>query len=438
MWQKQPNKSSYRESIKVLEADIRHANNMAAALQREYGEECLQMRLSYSPYAPFFLFLMEWMDCSCTDTIPRYLGLLHILVYKVYVDGMTTISKQERKATLREFYAVIYPSLRQLEGDLIAIEDNSQSGKCTEVLSREMVEENSKLSNKDQEREDECGICMESWNNMVLPNCRHSMCISCFNDWSKIKQVNLKMYDILTSLHDQPGQKQDLSPGVDPMFGPWLRADYFRTHQTAKPGAQRDTPSLLRRDWEVGSSGRSRRRLYGRGLTQAISGGRRPLARSSAFLTPPSPSAFQDLLGGHSQEAALLNLPVAPVCRRPSTPILASSQSAGDTSMHYPDQNIITEASLPCQNQAHISIPFDQAVGPLSKPDPSGSSLDPDPFALSGPLYATGKFQWSSNAASAMYCPPPALGSIPQAEVRKVSSSSLPIYFKETESASSG
>lgn len=42
------------------------------------------MRLSYSPFAPLFLYLMQWMDCSsCSYSLPSYLGLLHVLVYKV-------------------------------------------------------------------------------------------------------------------------------------------------------------------------------------------------------------------------------------------------------------------------------------------------------------------------------------------------------------------
>ncbi|KAK9276583.1 hypothetical protein L1049_006118 [Liquidambar formosana] len=198
MWQKQPNKSSYRESIKALEADIQHANSLAASLPRDYDGDCIQMRLSYSPFAPFFLYLIEWLDYSCTDTIPSYFGLLHILVYKVgyyvflpfdkvflvYVDGMPTMSSQERKASLREFYAVIYPSLRQLEGELIELEDNYKRSRCMEVLGRKRVDERRKFSDKDPESDDECGICMEACTKMVLPNCGHSMCISCFHDWN--------------------------------------------------------------------------------------------------------------------------------------------------------------------------------------------------------------------------------------------------------------
>ncbi|KVH88945.1 hypothetical protein Ccrd_024696 [Cynara cardunculus var. scolymus] len=88
MYQKQSNTNTslFRESIKALEADIRHANTLT--------------------FAPFLLYLIDWMDYSCTDSLPSYLGLLHILVYKVYVDGIQTMSIQERKATLREFYGL--------------------------------------------------------------------------------------------------------------------------------------------------------------------------------------------------------------------------------------------------------------------------------------------------------------------------------------------
>ncbi|KAJ4973885.1 hypothetical protein NE237_007059 [Protea cynaroides] len=184
MWQTEGSRSSYRESIKALEADIQHANSLAAALPRDHGGGCLQMRLSYSPFAPFLVFLIEWMDCSCTDTLPSYLGLLHIIIYKVYLDGRTSISSKERKANIKEFYAVLYPALRQLEVELTELEDKNERAEHLKMLRRKRVEEMKKLSNKDSEREDECGICMEACNKTVLPNCGHSMCISCFRDWN--------------------------------------------------------------------------------------------------------------------------------------------------------------------------------------------------------------------------------------------------------------
>ncbi|KAM3362323.1 hypothetical protein P3S68_017177 [Capsicum galapagoense] len=78
----------------------------ASDFPREYDRACLQIRMSYSPAAHLFLFLVQWTDCHLAGA----LGLLRILIYKVYVDGTRTMSVQERKASIREFYAVIYPS----------------------------------------------------------------------------------------------------------------------------------------------------------------------------------------------------------------------------------------------------------------------------------------------------------------------------------------
>lgn len=54
-------------------------DNRASDYPREYGGGCLQMRLSYSPCAHIFLFLVQWTDCHLAGA----LGLLRILIYKV-------------------------------------------------------------------------------------------------------------------------------------------------------------------------------------------------------------------------------------------------------------------------------------------------------------------------------------------------------------------
>jgi hypothetical protein len=51
----------------------------AADFSRDYDGACLQMRVSYSPAARFFLFLLQWTDCS----LAAALGLLRILIYEV-------------------------------------------------------------------------------------------------------------------------------------------------------------------------------------------------------------------------------------------------------------------------------------------------------------------------------------------------------------------
>ncbi|XLS90240.1 hypothetical protein HN51_066248 [Arachis hypogaea] len=60
------------------------------------------------------------------------------LMVQIYVDGTTTMSTHERKASIREFY--------------------------------------------DIERE-EYGICMEVNSKIVLPNCIHAMCLKRYREW---------------------------------------------------------------------------------------------------------------------------------------------------------------------------------------------------------------------------------------------------------------
>ncbi|XBJ24243.1 hypothetical protein VPH35_002169 [Triticum aestivum] len=172
-------RKAYRDSLKVLEADIQHANTLATEFPREYDGACLQMRLSFSPAAHIFLFLVQWTDCSLAGA----LGLMRILIYKVYVDGTTTMSTHERKASIKEFYAVIFPSLLQLQRGITDMEDKKQKAVCMERYRRRDEDETSSLSDVDAEREEECGICMEMNSKVVLPNCTHAMCLRCYQDW---------------------------------------------------------------------------------------------------------------------------------------------------------------------------------------------------------------------------------------------------------------
>jgi hypothetical protein len=60
--------------------------------------------------------------------------------------------------------------------------DCNEKGWCKEAASggggRKLY-----ADDKDDEREDECGICLETCTKMVLPNCNHAMCINCYRDW---------------------------------------------------------------------------------------------------------------------------------------------------------------------------------------------------------------------------------------------------------------
>lgn len=177
-------RSSYEDSLKVIEADIQHANALAAAIPRAKGGAQFQMKLVYNQLAPLFLLLLQWADCSCTCLLPRYLNLFHILVYKVYPDGRPNISRRGRKATISDFYAVILPSLRRLHNDLVELDNGREESAATKVISQQRLERDEVFSNVDLEREDECGICLEPCTKMVLPNCCHAMCINCYRDWN--------------------------------------------------------------------------------------------------------------------------------------------------------------------------------------------------------------------------------------------------------------
>ncbi|XP_071723394.1 E3 ubiquitin-protein ligase AIRP2-like [Rutidosis leptorrhynchoides] len=172
-------RKSFKDSLKLLEADIQHANTLASDFPREYDGACLQMRMSYSPAAHFLLFLVQWTDCQLAGA----LGLLRILIYKVYVDGTTTMSTHERKASIREFYAVIYPSLLQLPSGVTDAEDKRQRAVCMEKYRKKDDELYKNYTDVDIEREEECGICMEANSKIVLPNCNHALCLKCYHEW---------------------------------------------------------------------------------------------------------------------------------------------------------------------------------------------------------------------------------------------------------------
>lgn len=70
----------------------------------------------------------------------------------------------------------------QLEGGLTEKEDKKQRAICMERYKKNVDEERNTLSELDLEREEECGICLETNGKVVLPTCNHSMCIRCYRD----------------------------------------------------------------------------------------------------------------------------------------------------------------------------------------------------------------------------------------------------------------
>ncbi|KAA0034229.1 hypothetical protein IC582_023257 [Cucumis melo] len=208
-------KFSHQDSLEVLEADIQYANSLAAAIPMAKGGVYLQMKLVYNHLAPIVLFLLQWMDCSCTCLLPRYLNLFHILVYKVYPEGKQkqNISRHGRKATIRDFYAIILPSLQRIHGSLDKLDDCKEGHHWIEMSSKKRGDKDGRLKNIDMKREDECGICLEPCTKMVLPNCCHSMCIKCYRNWNtrsescpfcrgSLKRVNSEDLWVLTCSDD--------------------------------------------------------------------------------------------------------------------------------------------------------------------------------------------------------------------------------------------
>ncbi|CAN7049994.1 hypothetical protein IGI04_026716 [Brassica rapa subsp. trilocularis] len=199
--------SSYRDSLKILEADIEHANSLAAEIPMGKSGVRLQMKLVCSNLAPFFIFLLQWMDISCL--LPSCFDFFHILIYKVGADGRWNLSRYGRKATIREFYGVILPSLERLH---INFADDSLWYPNPKAITKK-YDNRFIMSTVDLEREDECGICLEPCTKMVLPNCCHAMCIKCYRNWNtksescpfcrgSIKRVNSEDLWVLTCDED--------------------------------------------------------------------------------------------------------------------------------------------------------------------------------------------------------------------------------------------
>ncbi|KAK4362565.1 hypothetical protein RND71_017806 [Anisodus tanguticus] len=198
--------TSCEDSLKAIEADIQYANLLAASIPRFKNGTCLQMKLLYNNLAPIFLLLLQWMDCSCSCTclLPSYLDLFHIVVYKVIPNGKKKIPSDGRKLSIREFYAVILPSLQHLH-DSSSEQDRSQDEpQLSKTIVGKKVEEK-KHFDADLEKENECGICLEPCTKVVLPNCCHAMnsrSESCPFCRGNLKRVNSGDLWVLTGNSD--------------------------------------------------------------------------------------------------------------------------------------------------------------------------------------------------------------------------------------------
>lgn len=63
------------------------------------------------------------------------------------------------------------------------VEEWKQREICSSRYRRREEMDKGKLSEVDIEREEECGICLEKASRIVLPNCCHSLCLKCYQNW---------------------------------------------------------------------------------------------------------------------------------------------------------------------------------------------------------------------------------------------------------------
>ncbi|XP_051122625.1 E3 ubiquitin-protein ligase AIRP2 isoform X2 [Andrographis paniculata] len=183
-YQQQQGRNSYTDSLKILESDIQQANALAAAIPKAKGGARLQMKVVYNEMTPLLMYFLRWFDCSCSCFMPRHLNLFDILIYKVYADGRPKVSTRGRKASIRDFYAVILPSLQRLHYDLVELDGTKDEHPLRKNVGKKTREGDVGEANSDSERDDECGICLEPCTKMVVPGCCHAMCINCYRDWS--------------------------------------------------------------------------------------------------------------------------------------------------------------------------------------------------------------------------------------------------------------
>lgn len=137
------------------------------------ANDVLKRKKSYSTWILWFVFL----------SVASWWQTFGLLVFNFFVLVNIFCFHLLDVCNLLFLAAVIYPSLRQLEGEFIELEDNDLRSQSMEVLTRTRGDGRMKLSDNDLEKEEECGICMENCTRMLLPSCGHTMCNSCFHDW---------------------------------------------------------------------------------------------------------------------------------------------------------------------------------------------------------------------------------------------------------------
>ncbi|VAH03905.1 unnamed protein product [Triticum turgidum subsp. durum] len=132
------------------------------------------MRMAYSAVAHV---LVQWTDCRLASA----LGLLKIMIYKCTRRMARRPCQVGRGRPASEnSTGVIFPSLLQLPSGITELDDRKQRKLCVDKFKRR----DGDFSQLDLEREVECGICLEVNAKIVLPDCTHSLCLRCFEEWN--------------------------------------------------------------------------------------------------------------------------------------------------------------------------------------------------------------------------------------------------------------
>ncbi|XP_073138766.1 E3 ubiquitin-protein ligase AIRP2-like [Henckelia pumila] len=176
-------RKSFRQALDDIEANVEHANALAAAIPRARSGTRLEMKLVYNDIAPLLLHLIQWMECSCSCISPRYLNLSYILICKVFEDGTPKISTCARKASISDFYGIILPLLEQLHSDMAKLDGTNAANLVSESTNKKRQEKRGESSSSDPLKDGECGICLVAQAEIVLPDCYHSMCSNCYYKW---------------------------------------------------------------------------------------------------------------------------------------------------------------------------------------------------------------------------------------------------------------
>ncbi|BBG93970.1 RING/U-box superfamily protein [Prunus dulcis] len=125
----------------------------------------------------------------------------------VYTDGRPTISTHGRKATIRDFYSVILPSLQRLHGDLGELDDAKEGYPSMESSGKKMIRGDGSLVNAELEREEEnrksesCPFCR---GNIKRVNSQDLWVLTCNEDVVDTETVSkedlLRFYLYINSL----------------------------------------------------------------------------------------------------------------------------------------------------------------------------------------------------------------------------------------------